>query len=253
MILCAQCGKKNKDGATVCKHCGYNPGALQMEMPWEYQGGYMPMQYPQPMAQSGPYYYDAEGRAYTMRFTPVDEDYDDEDEETPQMMTYTYNPAQMQAVQRQPLPYNQPKKQEQKNTTAIVAYFLAMFFDILAWPFCILGLWIAGRRDGAKRDLCIGGMLFTLLKVLSAAMLFAVWWGISTYLPQFFATYEPWKGALAKIILFGWPVAIGSIFAELSPEGSGLRAAGRGHFYLFLVVAVLGLIFFDITWLPIFA
>ena len=79
MILCAQCGKKNKDGATVCKHCGYNPGALQMEMPWGYQGGYMPMQYPQPMAQGGPYYYDANGRAYTMRLTPVDEDYDDED------------------------------------------------------------------------------------------------------------------------------------------------------------------------------
>ena len=36
MIRCAECGKKNKDNATVCKHCGYNPGALQANM-WNYQ------------------------------------------------------------------------------------------------------------------------------------------------------------------------------------------------------------------------
>ena len=92
MIVCAQCGKKNKDNATVCKHCGYNPGALQANtMSWNYQnGGYAPVQYQPPMQQGAQYYYDADGKAYTVRYdykvTPVDEDeeedYEDE-EETP--------------------------------------------------------------------------------------------------------------------------------------------------------------------------
>ena len=80
MIACAQCGKKNKDGATVCKYCGYNPSALQANMmSWGYQNGaYTPVQYQQPPQQTTQYYYDSDGKAYTIRYdckaTPVEED-----------------------------------------------------------------------------------------------------------------------------------------------------------------------------------
>ena len=106
MILCAQCGKKNKNGATQCKYCGYNPSALQANtMSWTYQdGAYAPMQYQQP---TGQYYYDADGKAYNVRYdykvVPVDDDYDDDDddEEDDQRVTlYPYNPMLMQKQQQ---------------------------------------------------------------------------------------------------------------------------------------------------------
>ena len=86
MIVCAQCNKKNKDGATVCKYCGYNPSALQANPSWGYQNGGYPQAPYQPNApQSGQYYYDAEGRAYTVRYdykvTPVEEEDDEEEGE----------------------------------------------------------------------------------------------------------------------------------------------------------------------------
>ena len=112
---------------------------------------------------------------------------------------------------------------------------------------------IAKKKDGANMDLCIGGMLFTLLRVLSAAVLLLLWWLVNTYLPEFFASAEEWKLAVSKIILFGWPVAIGSIFAELSAEETPCKAAGKGFFCLSLVLAIVGIIFFEMAWLPIFA
>lgn len=255
MILCAQCGKKNKNGATQCKYCGYNPSALQANtMSWTYQdGAYAPMQYQQ---ATGQYYYDADGKAYNVRYdykvVPVDDDYDDDDddEEDDQRVTlYPYNPMLMQKQQQA----EEPTEYEEPNLVAWIGYILALFVDILSWPICLLGLLIAGKRDGAKRELCIGGMMFTLLRVLSAAMLLLVWWVVSTYIPSFFATAEEWKMALVKMIFFGWPVAIGSIFNELSPEGSAGKAAGQGFFYFSLAVAVLGILFFDVSWLHLFA
>ena len=277
MIACAQCGKKNKDNATVCKYCGYNPSAFQINtMSWGYQNGaYTPVQYQPPMPQGGQYYYDANGKAYNVRYdykvTPVEEMDEDDEDDAQQMMLYPYNPtlgqpsmpqqAQMlptapymqgQMPQQAPsMPYMQEPKP--KNLMAWIGYILALFIDIFAWPVCFLGLAIASRRDGARKDLCIGGMLFTLLRVLSAGILFLLWWGISTYLPEFFASAEEWKLAVAKIIMFGWPVAIGSIFAELSAEDSAGRAAGKGFFYFSLAVAILGILFFDVSWLHLFA
>ena len=258
MIVCAQCGKKNKDGATVCKHCGYNPGALQANtMTWGYQNGaYVPMQYQQPPAQQGTqYYYDADGKAYTVRYdykvTPVEEEDEEEyeeEEEGQQMMLYPYNPTLVQQQAQRAV-----KEPETPNAMAWVGYFLAMFFDILAWPFCWIGLLIAKKRDGAKKEVCIGGMLFTLMRVLSAAILFLIWWIVSTYIPSFFTGMEDWEAAVAKIIFFGWPVAIGSIFTELSPNGSALKIAGKGFFLFSIVVAVIGIIFFDMAWLHIFS
>ena len=272
MIVCAQCGKKNKDNATVCKYCGYNPSALQANtMSYGYQNGGYPngtpmqyqgavqyqnsMQYQAPAQQSEQYYYDANGKAYSVRYdykvTPVeDDDYEDEEESGAQQVTlYPYNPT---LVQQQP---SQVEEEEphQKNAMAWVAYILALFFDILAWPFCFIGIAIANKRDDANKELCLGGMLFTLLRIISALVLYVVWWGVSTYLPEFFVGVESWKTALVKIIFFGWPVAIGSIFSELSVEGSALKAAGKGFFFFSLAVAILGIIFFDVTWLPIFS
>ena len=256
MIVCAQCGKKNKDNATVCKHCGYNPGALQANtMSWNYQnGGYAPAQYQPPMQQGAQYYYDANGKAYTVRYdykvTPVDEEDDEDDyeeEDGQQMMLYPYNPT---LVQQQTQAVKTP---EQKNPMAWVGFILALFMDIFAWPFCAIGFLISRKREDAGREVCIGGMLLTLMRVLSVAILFLVWWGVKTYLPTFFEEMKEWKAAVAKIVLFGWPVAIGSIFTELSPDGSALKIAGRGHFLFSLVVAVAGIVFFDITWLPLFA
>jgi hypothetical protein len=254
MIACAQCGKKNKNDATVCKYCGYNPSALQAStMSWGYQNGaYIPMQYQQPMRQGKQYYYDANGNAYSVQYdykvTPVDEDDEEyeEDNGEQQMLLYPYNPTLVaqQTEETQP---------EEKNLMAWIGYILALFFDILAWPFCIIGLAIAAKRDDAKRDLCIGGMLFTLLRLLTAGCLFLVWWGVSTYLPEFFIGASPLEMAFAKIILFGWPVAIGSTFMELSAEGTAGKAAGKGYFYFSLVIAIAGIIFFDMTWLPIFS
>ncbi|MBO5737419.1 MAG: hypothetical protein J6S04_06385 [Clostridia bacterium] len=278
MIVCAQCGKKNKDNATVCKYCGYNPSALQANaMSYGYQnGGYpngMPMQYQTPMqyqpqiqyqnqvqyqppAQQGAqYYYDANGKAYSVRYdykvTPVEEDDDEEEDESgeQQMTLYPYNPTLMQQYAPQP----EETKPAQKNVMAWVGYILALFFDILAWPFCLIGIAIANRRDGAKKELCIGGMLFTLLRLITALVLYFIWWVASTYLSSFFVGIENWKVALVKMILFGWPVAIGSIFSELSAEGSAAKAAGKGYFSFSLVVAILGIVFFDVTWLPIFS
>ena len=256
MIACAQCGKKNKDNATVCKYCGYNPGALQANtMSWTYQNGaYTPVQYQQPTQQAPQYYYDADGRAYTLRYdckvTPVDEeDYEDdyyEDEE--QVMLYPYNPT---LVQQQAQSVKQAPKE--KNRVAWIGYILALFVDVLAWPVCLLGLLVARKREGAGREMCLGGMLLTLMRVLSIAVLFAVWWGVNSYLPAFFANGNKWKVAFAKITLFGWPAAIGSIFAELAPDGSALKIAGKGYFLFSLVVAVVGILFFDMAWLPLFA
>ena len=285
MIVCAQCGKKNKDNATECKYCGYNPSALQQSnAAWGYQNGaYPPMQYQPPIQQTTQHYYDANGKAYNVRYdykvTPVEEDEEEEGEEGTQQMTlYPYNPT---LVQQQPYkpskargkqtqynPYGQQsynslygqlyaqkekrQKPEQSNIMAWIAYFLAMFFDVLAWPFCWIGLAVASRRDGSRKELCNGGMLFTFLRVLSVLILGLLWWGTHTYLPEFFVGIEPWKEAVVKIVLFGWPIAIGSIFMGSAPSGSGLEAAGRGYFYFSIVLALLGIIFFDVTWLPIF-
>ena len=256
MILCAQCGKKNKDDATVCKHCGYNPGALRANAnAWSYQNSAYPsMQYQQPMQQGG-YYYDANGNAYNVRYdckvTPV---YNDDEEEVEngtavqQMMLYPYNPTlyQQQQVEVQTEP-------EKPNAMAWVGYILAMFFDVLAWPFCWIGLAVANRRDGAKRGLCMGGMLFTLLRLLTALCLFLVWWGMNSFLPEFFVGMNSLKAAFVKMVLFGWPIAVGAIFAQTSAPDSGLGAAGRGYMYLSIAVAVVGIIFLDVSLLPIFS
>ena len=276
MIACAQCGKKSKDNATVCKYCGYNPSALQANsMQWGYQqNAYPPMQYQPPMQQGGQYY-DVNGKAYRVRYdykvTPIEEDEEREGDDGEQQMTlYPYNPTlgqpvmptqpQMAPMQPQMSPMSampqmpqQIKQPKPKNLMAWIGYILALFIDILAWPFCFIGIAIANRRDGARMDLCIGGMLFTLLRVLSAGILFGLWWAVNTYFPEFFASAEDWKLAISKIILFGWPVAIGSIFAELSAEDSAGKAAGKGFFYFSLAIAIVGVIFFDMTWLPIFS
>ena len=258
MIVCAQCGKKNKDNATECKYCGYNPSALQQNnATWGYQNSaYPPMQYQPPMMpQGGQQYYDANGKAYTVRYdykvTPVEEDdEDDEGEGTQKMTLYPYNPTLMQQQAQQT---EAPKKPVQRNAMAWIAYVLAMFFDILAWPFCWIGLIVANKRDGARKELCEGGMMFTLMRLVTALCLFLVWWGMTTYMPSFFVGVEPWKEAIVKIILFGWPIAVGSIFMEASAPESGLEAAGKGYFYFSIAVALLGVIFFDVTWLPIFS
>ena len=255
MSVCAQCGKKNKDNATVCKYCGYNPSALQQNnAAWGYQNGvYPPMQYQQPMPQTPQHYYDANGKAYTVRYdykvTPVEEEEDDEEEGTQQMTLYPYNPT---LVQRQTQQTETPKKPQQKNGMAWVAYFLAMFFDILAWPFCWIGLAVASKRDGARKELCEGGMMFTLMRLVTVLFLYLIWWGMHTYMPSFFVGVEPWKEAIVKIMLFGWPIAVGLIFMDASAAESGLEAAGKGYFYFSIAVALLGIIFFDVTWLPIF-
>lgn len=257
MIACAQCGKKNKDNATVCKYCGYNPGALQANSTptWSYQNtAYPPMQYQPPIQQGGQYYYDANGKAYNVRYdykvTPVDEDDDEDDEEegTQQMVLYPYNPLTQQQQQA-----TKKEKPEQPNAMAWVGYILAMFFDILAWPFCWIGLAIANKRDGAKKKLCEGGMMFTLLRLVTALVLFLVWWGVSSFYPEFFVGITTLKAALVKIILFGWPVVVGSIFMHCSAEDSGLEAAGQGYFYFSIALAVVGIIFLDVSILPIFS
>ena len=257
MIACAQCGKKNKDDATVCKYCGYNPGALRANSAaWSYQNtAYPPMQYPQQPQQGGQYYYDANGKAYNVRYdykvTPVEEDEDEDDEEEvtqQQMLLYPYNPAlvqQQQAVEK--------KEPEKKNAMAWVGYILAMFFDILAWPFCLIGLAIANKRGGAKKKLCEGGMMFTLLRLITAICLFLVWWGVSSFWPEFFVGVVNWKAAIVKIIMFGWPVVVASIFIQCSAENSGLEAAAQGYFYFSIAVAVVGVIFLDVSILPIFS
>ena len=255
MIACAQCGKKSKDDATVCKYCGYNPSALQASnMQWGYQqGAYPSMQY-QPPVQQGVQYYDANGKAYNVRYdykvVPVDED-EEEDEEngSQQMLLYPYNPTLVQ----QPTQPMERERAQQKNVMAWIGYILAMFVDILAWPFCLIGLAVAKKRDDANKEVCEGGMLFTLMRLVTALCLFLVWWGVSTYLPGFFVGAADWKVAVAKIVLFGWPVAVGSIFSELSADGSALKLAGKGYFYFSLIIAVVGIIFFDITLLPIFS
>ena len=265
MITCAQCGKKSKDDATVCKHCGYNPSALQANtMQWGYQqSAYPSMQYQPPMPQGGQYYYDANGKAYNVRYdykvTPVEEmdEGEEGDSGEQQMLLYPYNPTlgqpQVQTLAQSQMQQPVVQRSRQKNRMAWIGYILALFIDIFAWPFCVIGLTIAKKKDGANMDLCIGGMLFTLLRVISAAVLWLLWWVVNTYLPEFFASVEEWKLAISKIILFGWPVAIGSIFAELSAEGTPCKAAGKGFFYFSLVLAIVGIIFFDMSWLSIFA
>ena len=253
MIVCAQCNKKNKDGATVCKYCGYNPSALQANPSWGYQNGGYPQAPYQPNApQSGQYYYDAEGRAYTVRYdykvTPVEEEDDEEEgEEEDRMTLYPYNPT---------LTGQQTTKKEtkEKNTIAWVGYFCAMLLDVLAWPLCFIGLGVARKNeDEESEEVCKAGLLFTLLRVLSALCLLLVWWGVKTYLPSFFVGVAEWKLAISKIVFFGWPVAMGSIFAEIFIKESSYHIAGKGFFFFSLVVAVLGIIFFDMTWLPIFS
>ena len=166
----------------------------------------------------------------------------------PQQMMY-----QMPQQPTQQMLQQDEKIDRSNNIVAWIGYILAMFLDILAWPICFLGLFIANRRDDANKDLCIGGMLFTILRILSVGVLFLIWWAVNTYLPGFFVGADKLKVAFTKMILFGWPVAIGSIFAELSPDGSGAKAAGKGFFFLSIAVAVAGLIFFDMNWLPIFS
>lgn len=253
MITCAQCGKKNKDDATVCKHCGYNPTALSAAA-WGYQNtAYPAVTYPNntPTAQ---YYYDEKGTPYKVKYdyvvTPVDADDDDDDEDEDdgfeKTTLYPYNPTMVQTnVNQTPI--------EKKNAMAWIGYFLAMFIDILAWPFCWIGLAIAGKRDGSNKEVCEAGMLFTLMRLVSAIFLFLVWWGVSSFLPQFFVGAETWKVALVKIVMFGWPVVVGSIFVSCAAEGTALRLAGKGFFYFSIALALAGVIFFDVTWLPIFS
>ena len=250
MILCAECGKKNKDSATVCRHCGYNPGALQSTTSWGYQNG----NYALPYTNDSPSrYYDEKGKAYHVKYdyvvTPVEEEADESyayEEEDQQVSLYPYNPMAEQTTA-------QASPKAQPNAMAWVAYILAMFFDILAWPFCWIGLAIANKRDGAKKKLCEGGMMFTLLRLVTALVLFLVWWGVSSFLPEFFVGITTLKAALVKIILFGWPVVVGSIFMHCSAEDSGLEAAGQGYFYFSIALAVVGIIFLDVSILPIFS
>ena len=252
MILCAECGKKNKDDATVCKHCGYNPGALRNSAAWNYQNAnYTSVPYQNMTASC---YYDANGKAYNVKYdcvaTPVGEEtydeYDDEETDNHQVLLYPYNPAAVQ----QSAPAQPPKKQS--NAMAWVGYILALFIDILAWPFCLIAMVIAEKRGGAKKELCEGGMILTLLRLVTVLVLFLVWWGVSSFWPAFFAEYASWKGGVIKIILFGWPIVVGSIFYQCSAEDSGLEAAGRGYFYFSIAVALVGIFLLDVSKLPIF-
>ena len=253
MILCAECGKKNKDNATVCKHCGYNPTALRDAAMLNYHNAnYTNVPYQQPNTPSC--YYDSNGRAYNVKYdyvvTPVGQEPDNEENceesDTQQVLLYPYNPTETQ----QTIPQTTDK---QSNPMAWVGYIAAMFLDILAWPFCLLGLSTANKRGGAKKELCEGGMMFTLLRLVSALAIFLVWLGIYSFWPQFFDVYQPWKGGLAKVILFGWPIVIGSIFYQCAAEDSGLEAAGRGFFYFSIAVAVVGVFLLDAKILPIFS
>ena len=255
MIQCAECGKKNKNDALVCKYCGYNPTALREAAMLKYRNA----AYPSPSYQNTntqSCYYDAKGNAYNVKYdyvvTPMGEEtYDDDYEEetdNQQMMLYPYNPVTAQQQEQQT---QTPVKQT--NAMAWIGYILAMFIDILAWPFCLIGLSIASKRNGAKKNVCEGGMMFTLLRLVSALVIFLVWLGISLFWPQFFASYESWKGGLVKIILFGWPIVVGSIFARCSAEDSGLELAGKGFFYLSIAVAVVGIFLLDPSVLPIFS
>lgn len=252
MIICAECGKKNKDNATVCKYCGYNPSALRDAAAWNYQNtNYTNVPY---QNNTPSCYYDANGKAYNVKYdyvvTPIEqetyEDTEDGETENQQMLLYPYNPT---VVQQQTTPQTTKK---QSNPMAWVGYILAMFIDILAWPFCLIGMSIASKRGGAGKTLCEGGMMFTLLRLISALCLFLVWWAVSSFWPQFFSEYAAWKGGLVKIILFGWPVVIGSIFHQCSAEDSSLEAAGKGFFYFSIALAVVGVLLFDASILPIF-
>ena len=250
MILCAECGKKNKDSATVCRHCGYNPGALQSTTSWGYQNG----NYALPYTNDSPSrYYDEKGKAYHVKYdyvvTPVEEETDESyayEEEDQQVSLYPYNPMAEQTTA-------QASPKAQPNAMAWVGYILAIFMDILAWPFCLIGLSIAKKRGGAKQALCTGGMWLTLLRLLTIAAWALVWWGVKSFLPEFFVGFQPWKGAVIKIILFGWPILIGSLFIQCTPADSGLEAAGRAYFYFSIVLAVVGVLVLDVSVLPIFS
>ena len=254
MITCAECGKRNKDDATVCKYCGYNPTMLRNNAAWNYQNGYPNMPYPaQPPQPTNQYYYDASGQQYSVKYdyvvTPVggENDYEDDEEEgTDKVMLYPYNPT----VAQQPT-QEAPKKNT--NPMAWVGYFLAMFIDILAWPFCLIGLAIAKKRGGVNKEVCEGGMMFTLMRLVTALVLFLVWLGVKSFIPQFFVGSANWKEALVKIVGFGWPVVVGSIFSQCGSEGSGLKLAGKGYFFFSIALAVAGVIFFDVSILPIFS
>ena len=252
MITCAQCGKKNKDDATVCKHCGYNPSALSAAA-WSYQNtAYPAVTYPNttPTTQC---YYDENGTPYKVKYdyvvTRVDEDEDDEEEyeeDVERTTLYPYNPTMVQQnVVQEPV--------KKSNAMAWIGYFLAMFIDILAWPFCWIGLVIASKRGGANKEVCEAGMLFTLMRLVSAMFVFLVWWGVGSFFPEFFIGVESWKVALFKIVAFGWPVVVGSIFVGCAAEGTALRLAGKGFFYFSIAFALAGVIFFDVAWLPIFS
>lgn len=252
MIVCAECGKKNKNNATVCKYCGYNPGALRDAAAWNYQNANytnLPYQNNTPSC-----YYDSKGNAYNVKYdyvvTPVGqeqyEETEDEETENQQVLLYPYNPTIVQQTEQQT-----PTKQS--NPMAWVGYILAMFIDILAWPFCLIGMSMANKRGGAKKELCEGGMMFTLLRLITVLCVFLVWLAFYSFWPQFFAGYAPWKGGLVKIILFGWPIVVGSIFHQCSAENSGLEAAGRGYFYFSIALAVAGIFLLDASVLPIFS
>ena len=269
MIQCAECGKSNKDNATVCKYCGYNPTALREASMSQYRNANYPnLPYQNsvnPYQSNMPYqnnntqscYYDAIGNAYNVKYdyvvTPVGgqsygDDYEDE-MDNQQMMLYPYNPALVQQQQAQ-----QPQTPtKQGNAMAWVGYILAMFIDILAWPFCLIGLSIASKRGGAKKNVCEGGMMFTLLRLVSALVIFLVWLGLSSFWPSFFENYASWKGGVVKIIFFGWPIVVGSIFMQTSAEDSGLELAAKGFFYLSIAIAVVGVFLLDPSTLPIFS
>lgn len=218
-----------------------------------YQPSYQ-QPYQQPSTPSC--YYDSNGKAYNVKHnyvvTPVEEQYyegaDEDDTDDQQMLLYPYNPTMVQQQAQQP---QTPTKSG--NGMAWFAYILAMFIDILAWPFCLIGMSIANKRGGAKKELCEGGMMFTLLRLVTAAVIFLIWLALNSFWPQFFVGFALWKGGLVKLILFGWPIVIGSIFYRCSAEDSGLEAAGRGFFYFSIAVAVLGVFLLDPSILPIFS
>ena len=131
MIVCAQCGKKNKDDATVCKYCGYNPSAVRTNnQAWSYQNAaYPPMPYQPPMQQGG-CYYDANGKAYNVRYdckvTPVEEGEERKEEGTlqqQQMLLYPYNPTLMQMQQMQQPQTSQKTKEKSKNEVKFTAAY----------------------------------------------------------------------------------------------------------------------------------
>jgi len=248
MIRCAQCGKKNKDDATVCKHCGYNPNALAGNA-WDYQQD----AYPQTPYQNNQVYYDAQGNAYNVQYNynatpvyPTDYGTDYDEDENGQMLLYPYNPATQQQIPAQ-------KQKTAPNPMAIVGYVLAMLFDILAWPFCLIGLSIAKKREDAKKEWAEAGMLFTLLRLVTLLFLFLVWLFVSLVFPTFFEASHPLKLSFIKILFMGWPIAVGSMFIGFSKEGSALRLAGKGYFFFSIATAVLILFFFDPAILPLFA